>query len=337
MQQVKPEATGLSPVARGSGRIVWIDALRGLAIVAMATYHFGWDLQYFGYIAAPAVDVGGWKLLARIDASSFLFLVGVGLVLAHGPGIRWRSFAKRLAMILAGAAAITVVTYFMTPETFIFFGILHSIALSSVIGLAFLRLPAVATLVVACVVLVVPFFDSSSLFDVAPLWFVGLSRHLPPSNDYVPLLPWLAPVLAGIAGARLGLRYGVFTWLRERAPARNIRPTRWLALAGRHSLGVYLLHQPILFGLVFLASQTVPPSTSGVEESYLSSCRTQCTASRGEAFCTRFCGCTLDELNGRHLFRDVTEGRIDTSRDERVLTLARQCTRRADASPSDPR
>ena len=122
--------------ARPKRRIVWVDVARGMALVAMAIYHFAWDLQHFGYVTPPTIDVGGWKLFARADASSFLFLVGLSLVLANTPKIRWPGFWKRLAMILAGAAAITLVTYIVTPGDFIFFGILHSIAAASLIGLA---------------------------------------------------------------------------------------------------------------------------------------------------------------------------------------------------------
>ena len=84
------DETGASPA-----RITAIDAARGVALIAMAIYHFTWDLQFFGYLEPGTATTGGWKLFARCIASSFLFLVGVGLVLAHGHGIRWPGFGRR--------------------------------------------------------------------------------------------------------------------------------------------------------------------------------------------------------------------------------------------------
>lgn len=87
-------------------------------------------------------DLGGvseyplWVVFARAIAGSFLALVGVSFYLAHGQGIRWRGFLRRLSMI---AAAITMLSYFFDPEAMIWFGILHCIAVSLVLW----RSPAV--------------------------------------------------------------------------------------------------------------------------------------------------------------------------------------------------
>src|SRR5690606_4647047 len=121
-------------------RIELVDCARGLALVAMAIYHFTWDLDFFGYIEPGSSVVGGWRIFARSIAISFLFIVGFSLFLANGTGFRRGPFFKRLALIVAAALAITAVTMLATPEAFIFFGILHHIALASVLGLAFLRL-----------------------------------------------------------------------------------------------------------------------------------------------------------------------------------------------------
>jgi len=311
---------------RRSRRIVWIDIARGCAIVAMAIYHFAWDLQYFGYVAFPTIDVGGWKMFARADASSFLFLVGVSLVLAHHPSIKWRAFWKRMGQIVAGALAITAVTYFITPGTFIFFGILHSIALASLVGLAFLRLPPALTGLAAIFAFVAPWYLRNALFNLPPLWFAGLSTDIPRSNDYVPLFPWLAPLLLGIAAARLAKAHGLFDWLRDHDPEPNLW-TAPLTFGGRHSLAVYLLHQPILFGSVFLASLVVPAAAPDPSAAYLSNCQANCSTQRDAGFCQRFCTCTLDGLQAQKLFKGLNEGSIDVTKDPRIARLADQCTR----------
>src|SRR5690606_5901140 len=104
-------------------------------------------------------------------------LVGVSLVLAHGDGIRWRGFGKRLAMVAAAALAITVVTRIATPDSFIFFGILHQITLASVLGLLFLKLPGMLTALIAVLFVAAPFYLRAPVFDHPVLWWVGLSTQ----------------------------------------------------------------------------------------------------------------------------------------------------------------
>src|SRR5690606_13394953 len=112
-------------------------------------------------------------------------------------------YLRRLAMVAAAAAGISLVTFLVVPGGFIFFGILHQIALASVLGLAFLHLPAPMTLVAAALVAAMPWFARHAFFDHPAVWWVGLSSVNPHSNDYVPLFPWFAAVLAGIAAARM--------------------------------------------------------------------------------------------------------------------------------------
>src|SRR5215203_855249 len=146
-----------SPVlALGAGRIEAVDAARGAALLAMAVYHFSWDLSFFQLIDTPVGTDPAWMWFARCIAGSFLFLVGVSLVLGHGSGVRWRPFLKRLAIVAAAAAAITIATYFAFPQSYIFFGILHCVALSSVLALPFLRPPWWMVLAAAALLLAAP-------------------------------------------------------------------------------------------------------------------------------------------------------------------------------------
>ncbi|TIP36257.1 MAG: DUF1624 domain-containing protein, partial [Mesorhizobium sp.] len=215
------------------GRIVAIDVLRGIALIAMASYHFTWDLENFGYTSPGLTAFGWWKLYARCIASTFLFLVGVSLFLAHGRHIRWPGFWKRFAMVAIAAIAISVVTYIATPDGFIFFGILHEIALASLLGLAFLRLPTLLTAIVAAAVIAAPYYLRSEVFDHPALWWVGLSPTNPRSNDYVPLFPWFGAVLAGIAVVKLASASGLLARLATWMPGRWSTP---LTFIGRHSL-----------------------------------------------------------------------------------------------------
>ena len=245
---------GPMPMRPSGGRILVLDLGRTLALIGMAIFHFGFDLEAFGHIAPGTMTSGFWYYFARSVAGSFLFLVGISLWLAHGHGIRWRPFLVRLGQIVAGAALVTLGTWKLFGPAFVFFGILHSIALSSVIGLAFLRLPPLLTLAAAVLAFYLPDLVAADHF--ASLWLVwtGLAPYTVYSVDFIPTFPWLAPVLAGLALAKLADRAGL--WQRLRGwPAAPGRWTRWLAWPGRHGLFVYLVHQPILISLVWAATQ----------------------------------------------------------------------------------
>ncbi|MCU0789992.1 MAG: DUF1624 domain-containing protein, partial [Nitratireductor sp.] len=184
-------------------RIELIDLLRGVALIAMTTFHFGWDLGMFGIIDPRFMFEPGPRWYARGIAGTFLFLVGFSLYLAHRKGIRWRAFLFRLLQVGGAAALITVATFIATPDAFIFFGILHSIALASVLGLAFLRLPWWVTGAAGLFVLLSRPWLQTPLLDASPFWWTGLSAIIPVSNDYVPVFPFFGMVLIGMAAAQL--------------------------------------------------------------------------------------------------------------------------------------
>ncbi|MEQ1950661.1 DUF1624 domain-containing protein [Mesorhizobium sp. CN2-181] len=318
-----PDPRSDQKTAAGPGRLEWLDVARGVALIAMAVYHFTWDLEFFGYVLPGTTGFGAWKLFARSIASSFLFLVGVSLVLAHARGIRWPGFWRRFAMVAGAALAISVITYFAVPNAFIFFGILHQIALASLLGLVFLRLPALLTLLVAVAVIALPQFFRSYIFSHPALWWVGLAPANPRSNDYVPLFPWFGAVLLGIAVARLAVDTGLTARLATLHPGRWSRPLQFL---GRHSLAFYLIHQPVLIGCVWLFSQVWPAAQQTPEVGFRYACEANCQQSRDEAFCARYCACMLDGLETSGDLPKVLAGADEAGLRERVTDLAGMCT-----------
>lgn len=306
-------------------RFGWLDILRGAALIAMASYHFMWDLADFGYVEPDFPSTGLPRIYARVIASTFLFLAGFSLYLAHRNGIRWRSFGTRMGKIVAAAALVTVATYFAMPQGFIFFGILHEIALASLIGLLFLRVPAIVTLTVAAVFIAVPQYYRFETLDEPWFWWIGLSTHVKISFDYVPVFPWLGAVLIGLATARLSTG-----WLIARQNSLGISVTnragKFFTFLGRHSLVFYLIHQPVLIALLYVFSLVVPPPKVDPAEQYMRSCVRTCEPKNGAAFCARFCGCTLDSLVKQKLLEPFQSGAISEGDTESINGIAIQCT-----------
>lgn len=307
-------------------RLPWLDIARGVALIAMATYHFMWDLSMFGYLE-PGYPSEGWpKAYARAIASTFLFLAGFSLYLAHGRGIRWQSFWKRWAIIAAAAAAVTVASYFAIPQGLIHFGILHAIAAVSLIGLVFLRAPSIVTLIAALAAFAAPFYLRSDAFNTPWLWWVGLSTEPRISFDYVPLLPWLAPGLVGIVAARLATTRG---WLRQNESgeksASRLKST--FGFLGRHSLVFYLVHQPVLISIIYGVSVVYP--APGHPEVFIRECQVDCLTQADEALCKRYCDCALTGLQAENLLGPLQSGTMPDAYRGTIDKIRSQCTSQA--------
>ncbi|NJS40311.1 MAG: DUF1624 domain-containing protein [Rhodobacteraceae bacterium] len=223
-------------------RLIALDLARTLAIVCMVIFHFTFDLAMFGFIAPDTMVQPFWYYFARMIAGTFLFLSGVSLWLAHGQGVRWPAFWTRFAKVAGAAVVVTIASIWFVPGGTILFGILHAIAAASLLGLIALRLPWPVTLALAAVIFAAAWGPRFPAFD--PLWLVwtGLAESRPMMGDYVPLVPWAAPALAGVAAAK-ALR--IDRW-RGSAPTAALRA---ISFPGRHSLIIYLIHQPILISL----------------------------------------------------------------------------------------
>jgi len=229
-------------------RIELLDFARGIALIAMTIFHFAFDLELLGIQEPGFITQPHWKYFARAIATSFLFLTGVGLYLAHRDGIRWQGWKIRMAKIVAAAIIITIATYFATPDQYIFFGILHAIAFASLAGLLFLRVPWPIILVIAYGVFALRYYGRTELLN-APYWYwTGLSVTNPNSSDYVPVFPWFSAPLLGIAFAKLSEK---MNWLEALAkPRLEQGASRFVKFLGRNSLVYYLLHQPVMIGLL---------------------------------------------------------------------------------------
>lgn len=288
----------------------------------MTIYHFTWDLEFYGWILPGTTLETGWAVFARGIATSFLFLVGVSLVLAHEKQIRWRGFWKRFLQVAGSAALITFATYLAFPQSFIFFGILHAIAVFSVIGLIFIRLSWFFALATSAIVLAIWNVTTVELFQIPVFWWIGLMSQPPVSNDYVPLFPWLAATLIGIAVGKVVIRLGLLDRIGSfELPDVASKPLRFI---GRHSLIYYLLHQPVMLGLLWVFTAVAgPPDRTA---SFVHLCTKQCAPTRGEQFCRPYCGCVADGMKRETIFTPFHEGKIDIATNQTAQTIIEQCT-----------
>ena len=228
-------------------RIGSIDAARGLAILGVVIFHFVWDLEFAGFISGIAFHPI-WLAFGKSLAGSFMILVGVSLVLAHQDGFRLHAFTKRLFVIALAAAIISIVTWFIFPGSFIYFGILHSVAVASLVGLVFLKMPSLVTFMIGVFVFVAPIFYTSTVFDTRWLAWIGFASIPPRSDDFVPIFPWLGLTLIGMALTKLAKKQG---WephfFRAFKPTLVATSLQWL---GQKSLAIYLIHQPVMLAFI---------------------------------------------------------------------------------------
>jgi uncharacterized membrane protein len=315
-----------------------LDIARGLAIAAMVIYHAAWDADFLG-LAPPGFFAGwGWDWFRYAILGSFLLLAGVGLDLAHGERFRARRFWRRFLLIAACAGLITLASALAFPRHMIVFGVLHSIAVSSLLGLAFLRLPWIVTgflgvAVIAAGALTFPAFDTPYL------GWIGFRETPPASRDFVPLVPWFGVVLLGMAAARL---WGA-KMLAGR-PASAAVP-RGLAFAGRHSLIVYMVHQPVLFlTMAGIAALVLPAGTASwrgnavqsaaYARSFTTACRRTCQRGGLSAdACAAYCQCMLIQVRRELASADLDPRTISPENRARLQALGRQCLARGGKRP----
>lgn len=237
-------------------RSLALDALRGVAVLWMTAFHFAFDLNQFGFIHQDFHTTPLWTVQRTCILGLFLVCAGAGQAMALHQRQDWRAFWWRWCQIAGCAVLVSAGSYLMFPQSWIYFGVLHGMAVMLVLcrlsaswgrGLWLAgALAMVAGYVAPQVHSLVP--GLAVLNDPALNW-LGLVSRKPMTEDYVPLLPWLGVMWWGMAGARMALVRG---WLGSvgTSPAPGV-PT--LVLVGQWSLTWYMLHQPLLIGLVLWA------------------------------------------------------------------------------------
>jgi len=218
-------------------RYLEVDFIRGIALLLMVAFHLCFDLNYFHYIDIDIRHGLDWRYFRYLILSLFIGTVGISLVLANQEYINYKKVALRAAKLLLASILISIASYMMNPNMWIYFGVIHFILVGSLLGLLFIRIP---TLSLVLSIIIIALFN---LELINMHWLYNALKaplYLPKyTEDLVQFVPWFALILIGIfIGTK---RWFVFN-LKESPIVNSI------VFLGRHALIIYLIHQPILFG-----------------------------------------------------------------------------------------
>lgn len=236
-------------------RLWEIDALRGLSVILMVCFHFVWDLQFTG-MAAVDVFSRPWQIFARGIGASFITLLGVSLALRASRGALTPAYVLRRAGLLLGLGLlISLATYLFVGPGYVRFGILHLLGAATLLAAPLVGLPAWASALAGVLLIGAGALLNGTAAPFPWLIWLGVQQQGVTMVDYYPLLPWAGFALLGVAAARALYPGGARRFpLPDLAPLPGVGGLRYL---GAHSLTIYLLHQPILLGLLLAARRLI--------------------------------------------------------------------------------
>ncbi len=222
-----------------TGRIWELDFFRGLAMLFMIYFHLIYDMkEFYGYPVSYEGNVTGY--IGKISAILFITISGISTSLS-------RSSWKRGLKVLGAALLITLASYLFDHNFFVIFGILHFIGLSMILSGAFKKLDNFMLIAVAAAILVVGYTLPLDNFSNDYLMMLGFRSQAFASSDYYPLLPYFGIFLIGMVLGRI--------LYSERKSLLKPLPYHWtISIAGRHTLPVYLIHQPLILFILYLIS-----------------------------------------------------------------------------------
>lgn len=226
-------------------------------MVWMTFFHFCFDLSFFGYWPQDFLRDPMWTWQRTAIVSLFLFCAGLGQAVAWSQAVDWRRFGRRWGLVVMCAALVSIGSYWMFPRSFIYFGVLHGMAvmllvvrLTAVWGrwLWLAGLIAIVVPWIAAVLLAGPLQAFADVFNARAANWLGLVSRKPFTEDYVPVFPWLGVMWWGLVAGQWLLAQRR-AWIVGGVP-RLLRP---LAVLGRWSLSYYMLHQPVMLSALALS------------------------------------------------------------------------------------
>lgn len=244
--------SGMDHVRAKNRRAFLLDEIRGADILVMVCYHGTYDLVYLFGVDFPTFHSIGFHLLQQAIAWVFIILSGISCRYS-------RNNLRRGVKCFGCGVLVSLVTILFLPGQAIWFGILHfmgaAMLLFALLRPLLDRLPPLAGIIVNLFLLLLTWEVPHSRLGLPGLPGLPLPRLDSPwllplgfggaGSDYFPILPW---IFLFFAGTYLGVYVR-----QERMPKAVYRlHIPWLAKLGRHTMIVYLLHQPVLYGVLTL-------------------------------------------------------------------------------------
>lgn len=229
-------------------RSIHIDIIRGALILLMAIYHAFYIMVMFNFVELSFYS-GFWWIFPRLIAAGFVFLSGWNLAAKKARSPAWKGFAKRSVKLGLTALGISAVTYPVFGTGFVFFGVIHLLALGSILAFPVADKP-VLSMLIAIASLIGGLALGSRKYSFFWLAWLGFRPNNLYPADYLPLLPWFSFIAFGISAY-------CFFQARFTKSILSTRQNKPKALAlffsflGKHSLKIYLIHLPVLYGIGF--------------------------------------------------------------------------------------
>lgn len=231
-----------------------LDALRWWALIGMVMFHANFILENVFGVFSLHFSGTFWFVLGRTVAILFILVSGISFFLfAQKRDTRQiiKNAFRRFILLTTTAMLITAVTYIFFYEQRISFGIIHFFAAATLAGLIFVRLWA-SNIIFGIIILIGGYYFRYHYVDtqlLIPFWFYPSDYY---SADYYPLIPWFGYYLIG---------YGVAYWLKKRGYFEEIFSGSFIggatfASVGRHSLLLYIIHVPIVYGILSIFFQS---------------------------------------------------------------------------------
>jgi len=239
-----------------SQRFWEIDFLRGIAIIMMVLYHLLYNLHYFAHYNVNVYS-GFWLYFARATATTFIFLVGVSLTISFSKAKKISLDEKKLFLkylirglkIFSWGLIITLVTWVFLREGCVVFGILHLIGISIILAYPFLRFHS-WNLLIGLLLIFSGLYLKGLTFNFSWLVWLGVKPAHFYTVDYFPLLPWFGIVLIGLFFGNL--LYPDHSRKFQLSNLSSFSVIKIFCFLGKHSLLIYLIHQPLIIVLLYL-------------------------------------------------------------------------------------
>ncbi len=181
-----------------AARFERVDALRGAAMVWMAVFHFLFDVNHFGFMKPRQAFFHDpfWTTQRSVILGTFLFTAGVSLAITMARGQTWPGFMRRWLQVVACAALVSLATWVVFPKAWVWFGVLHGMAVMLLLTRLLAPMGKSLALLGAVMLVVLPFFKTTGMEATVVRW-LGMGISKPITQDWVPLVPWMGVMLIG--------------------------------------------------------------------------------------------------------------------------------------------